>query len=554
MKKIYLFILLSSIFSCSSDDDNIEQSLKLNSIVGHFSLETQQDVNDFGKLNYTSIDGSLVIGNCCSLSNITTLEPLNNIEGIFGFLIIQNNPQLTSLNGLEDLQYMCDSEPTSISIDNNETLTDISAINNINYCEMMSLSLADNNKLTNINAFSEVKNLSEIILQNNKNLIDLSPFNNLEKIGFLTLIGGSFSEISFNNLNTCDKLHITSCNNLTNVNSLSNLTSLRIIEVGTNDVFQQLTYNPILSNQSLSSLDGLSNITDLEAIGISGGSNNLRSLPNFYGNISSIAIHNTALENLDGFSEGSHEDPTSLYIYNNHNLENVDGLLNYTVLGSVYLVNNTNLNNIDGFDNVSKIDNGSILIDGNSIEQTNSVFESLTTIDFYEINISNNSGFEYFSGFNLLDTEYLSVYFRNNSNLENVNAFNMLKTIVNLDFYNNPNLVSINGFNNVAEGNLRIGSTDNLNPHQPIEIINVFKSNATLNSLGIFNTNITNLDSFQNFNLNDIIQIYNNGVLKDFCGISNQVSNSTTSTLTYDARNNAFNPSRFDLSNGNCRN
>ncbi len=554
MRKASILIILLSFFSCSNEDDNTENSLMANAIEGHFALETQQDVNDFGELNYRSIDGSLVIGNCCSESDITTLEPLNNLQGIFGFLIIQNNPQLSTLNGLGNLSYMCDDEPTSITIDTNESLSDVSAISNINYCESMSLSLSKNNTLSNIDAFATIRKLSQLTLENNENLVDLSPFDSLEEIGFLNLIGGNFSNISFSNLNICNKLHISSCNNLTHVNSLSNLTSLKVLEVGLPSAFLQYTYEPLMSNQSLTSLDGLSNVTDLEGVGIGGGSSDFISLPNFSGNIASIAIHNTALENLDGFLNSSQSQPTSLYLYNNHNLENVDGFLNYSSLGEVYLVNNTNLNNIDGFDNISEISNGYILIEGNTIEQTNSVFENLTSIDFFEINISDNGGFEHFSGFNSLDADNLSVYFRNNSDLESINAFNSLDTIINLDFYNNPNLVTIEGFDNVINGNLRIGTTDNSNPHQPIETINVFDSNASLNSLGIFNTNITNLDSFQNFSFNELIQIYNNGALTDFCGISTQVSNSSTSSLTYDVRDNAFNPSRFDLTNGNCSN
>ena len=554
MRKASILIILLSFFSCSTEDENTENSLMTNAVEGHYALETQQDVNDFGELNYSSIDGSLVIGSCCTESDITTLEPLNNLQGIFGFLIIQNNPQLTTLNGLENLNYMCDDEPTSIAIDTNESLNDISAISNINYCESMSLSLSNNNTLSNINAFATIRKLSQLTLESNENLVDLSPFDSLEEIGFLNLIGGNFSNISFSNLNTCNKLHISSCNNLINVNSLSNLTSLKVLEVGLPSAFLQYTYDPLMSNQSLTSLNGLSNVTNLEGVGIGGGSNDFNSLPNFNGNIASIAIHNTALENLDGFLNSSQNQPTDLYIYNNFNLENVDGFLNYSSLGEVYLVNNTNLNNIDGFDNISEISNGNILIEGNIIEQANSVFENLTTIDFFEINIFDNGGFEHFSGFNSLDADNLSVYFRNNSDLQSVNAFNLLDALLNLDFYNNPNLVTIEGFENVIDGNLRIGTTDNSNPHQPVEVINIFNSNANLNSLGIFNTNITNLNSFQGFNFNELIQIYNNGLLTDFCGISNQVANSITSTLTYVAQNNAFNPSRFDLTNGNCSN
>ncbi|TXD83816.1 hypothetical protein ESY86_07150 [Subsaximicrobium wynnwilliamsii] len=553
IKNNYFFIIILSIFSCTTDDDNLEESLRLNSIEGNFLLETQQDVNDFGDLNYESIDGSLVIGNSTGMSNITSLEPINNLKAVFGFLSIQNNPQLTSLSGLENLRYMCHSEPSSIRIINNDGLTEISAISNINYCDMMSLTLKDNNSLSNIDAFSEIRNLSQIILQSNENLIDLSAFNNLEQVRYLALIDGNFSNVGFNNLNTCDTLHIVSCNNLTHVNSLSNLTNLRVLELGLPGAFLQYQYDPILSNQSLASLDGLSNVTNLEAIGIGGGSSDLRSLPNFKGTIGSIALHNTAIENLDGFSQGTQDYHTDLYIYDNYNLENVDGLLNYHVLGEIYLVNNTNLNNIDGFDTVSEIIAGYIFIDGNSIEQTNSVFENLTTINFYEINITNNSGFDHFSGFNVLNTENLSVNINNNTDLASIDAFNTLER-VSLNFINNPNLTSILGFDNVIEADLTIGYSAISNPNQPVEIIDVFNPSAIINNLGIFNTNISNLDSFQNFSLNELIQIYNNGLLTDFCGISNQVVNSTTSTLIYDVRDNLFNPSRYDLVDGDCSN
>ena len=47
-------------------------------------------------------------------------------------------------------------------------------------------------------------------------------------------------------------------------------------------------------------------------------------------------------------------------------------------------------------------------------------------------------------------------------------------------------------------------------------------------------------------------QIKNNRLLTDFCGISTEVSNNNTSSFIYDVRDNAFNPSRYDLSIGNC--
>ena len=255
LSRYHSIIILICIFSCSSNDsDNLEDSLLMNAVEGNFSLQTQQDVNDFGDLNYESVNGSIVIGNSNSVSNITSLEPLSNIKAIFGFLAIQNNPQLTSLNGLDNLQFMCFDEPSSIAIRNNESLIEISALGNLNSCELMGLTIENNNSLTNIDAFSNITTLSNMTLDGNDQLLDLSPFDRLENIVNLTLVDGNFSDVGFNNLNSCDQLLISSCNNLTHVNSLSNLNNLRVLAVGLPGAYLQYTYDPNMSNESLASM------------------------------------------------------------------------------------------------------------------------------------------------------------------------------------------------------------------------------------------------------------------------------------------------------------
>lgn len=551
--KYFLIIVIScSFYSCESDEDDFKENLLENAFEGNFVLRNQEDVNNFGNQNYTAIRGLLAIGDSGDVSSdITTLEPLSNLKAVFGSLTIQNNPNLTSLSGLQNIECMCFNQPSSVIISNNPSLNDISALTNIDYCDSTKIGLVNNAALTNIDAFSSVKELGRLLIKNNDSLLDLSAFNTLEKADRVFLIDGNFSNIGFENLNSLITLNISSCNNITNVDTLSNLTSLARLEIGISSASTPYFDEPFLHNQSLESLEGLRNITDLNVVAIA-GSENLTSLPDFNGVIDAVILHNTAIENLDVFLNTEQEFRTSVYLYNNHQLKNVDGFLNFDTLAEVYLVNNTDLDNIDGFDNINQIQNGNISIDGNNISQTNSVFENLSFVDFGGIDIKNNSGFQHFSGFNQLQTDFFDVNFHNNSDLISIDGFNMLD-YSNLIITENPNLTSINGFDNVNQGMLIVGDVDN-GFYQPINQLNVFNSSANIFELRIFDTDIANLDSFQNNSFENFIQIKRNNLLTDFCGISEQVNNSTTSSLTYVVDDNGYNPSRFDLSNGNCSN
>ncbi|WP_127846107.1 hypothetical protein [Psychroflexus aestuariivivens] len=552
IKYILIILIFYSFYSCTNDDENLQEDLIKNAIVGNFVLRNQEDVDNFGNQNYSSVKGLLAIGDSGNISSdITSLEPLSSLKGIFGSLTVQNNPGLTSLNGLNNIKYMCFNEPTSVIIDNNQSLNDITALTNIDYCGSTRIVLKNNGMLSNIDAFSNVQAIERLHIEKNENLFDLSPFNNLEVAESILLIEGNFSNIGLNNLKSSNLLNISSCNSVVDVESLSNLTNLKILEIGILSASTPYSDEPSLHNQSLESLEGLRNITDLRIVAIA-GSNNLTSLPSFSGNIDAIILHNTAIENLDVFSYTEQELSTSIFLYNNYNLKNVNGLLNFNTLGEIYLVNNTDLDNIDGFDNINQILNGFISIDGNNISQTNSVFENLTSIDFGGLEIKNNTGFEHFSGFNQLQTDFLSVSIHNNSDLISIDGFNMLENS-HLIIKENPSLLSINGFENVSEGQLSIGNVIN-GINQPINQINVFNSSANIIKLKIFDTEITNLDSFQNNSFGNLIQINRNNLLTDFCGISEQVANSSSSTLTYIVNDNGYNPGRFDLSVGNCSN
>jgi len=100
-------------FSCSNENVTHPEDLVCDNgtFVGQVILKNQQEVDDFGAMCYSKIDGSLVIGNIFGATDdIVDLSPLSNMNQVFasnsndnpGWLRIKAN-NLTSLNGLQNI-------------------------------------------------------------------------------------------------------------------------------------------------------------------------------------------------------------------------------------------------------------------------------------------------------------------------------------------------------------------------------------------------------------------------------------------------------------------
>jgi len=92
---------------------------------GNVTLSSQSEVDAFSS---QYVDGSLTI----SGSDITDLSPLASLASIKGALIIRDNSNLTTINGLNSII-----EVSFLSIENNPSLTTIDGFHSLNDCKGM---------------------------------------------------------------------------------------------------------------------------------------------------------------------------------------------------------------------------------------------------------------------------------------------------------------------------------------------------------------------------------------------------------------------------------
>ena len=305
------FIICISLVMFSCEDDNLSESQNNETFVGDVTLSTQEEVENFGMLGYDSIDGSLVIGNPFvgfeTPTDIVDLQQLSQISNISGSLSVRNNPDLSSLLGINNI----------VNVGGDLDLT--------------------NNNISGIELNTNLTIGGGITIWQNNNLQNSIFFQNITEInGLLRLSGGQFDTLGFSNLNSINQALILDS---TSMNSLQEFSNLNSINGG---LF-------ISSNDNLISLQGLEGITNIngtfsivknESLQTLEGLNNLVSLM-----ANSFINQNNSLYSLDGL-----ENLTSvqdLYIGRNSSsaiLPSQDLLTDFCALSN--LVNNGNYNSI----------------------------------------------------------------------------------------------------------------------------------------------------------------------------------------------------------------
>lgn len=160
---------------------------------GNVTLTTQQEVDDFGALCYSGINGILHIGN--SLNNdINSLLPLINIKSVThnfnSYHILIGGTQLTSLKGInlnENLK--------GLQVEYNDNLINFEGINLTNTIE--GLIVKNNTSLESLSGLEELTSITNYIsVENNNNLISFQGLNNVETM-FITYFKGNNSLLNF---------------------------------------------------------------------------------------------------------------------------------------------------------------------------------------------------------------------------------------------------------------------------------------------------------------------------------------------------------------------
>ena len=198
-----LFLSLM-VLSCNKDDENNELPTYADGefpekiLIGSMSLKTQTRIEDFGAQNYTVITGTLKIYPGFENSNFPLdLTPLRSLERIERTLIIFENPELTSLEGLHNINWLGE-----LYIGNNsklENLDGLRGVENIAYenrgqlngwTRVSQIRITNNNSLENIDGLISVPSAKNINIANNPSLQNLNGLGGIiENSYFRTYLG-----------------------------------------------------------------------------------------------------------------------------------------------------------------------------------------------------------------------------------------------------------------------------------------------------------------------------------------------------------------------------
>lgn len=302
-------------------DAFVAQYPNCTSILGDFTIEGNTINNISGLINLNTVDGGLTIQNT-ALTSLNGFQNLNSINGI----VISNNPNLTSIANLLQVN----ASVYEISISNNPQLTSLFGLNGIT---------------------------STILLY----LVDLPLVNTLQPLSSLgsSLPFAYIVNLPIQNLTGLNQVTTT---NTFNLNNLPSLTSLQGLNQLTTIIFPSPRAND--------------NDFPQEVLGFAYG----------------LSITNTSISNLDELSNLTNMNGTNLSIVNNPNLISLTGLTNLipTSVGYLEILNNALLSNCATATICSileNIDENSVFIEMNdtgcdSVIEVENACESLSTSDF----------------------------------------------------------------------------------------------------------------------------------------------------------------------------
>ncbi|SDS53616.1 hypothetical protein SAMN05192545_1573 [Maribacter dokdonensis] len=362
---------------------------------GDLILTSQQEVDEFGAVGYTQVSGNITVQDINSPSSIENLSPLSTISLIKGSLIIKENLYLHEITGFDALENI----EGSLTIIANDNLESINSFANV-------LSIGDDLEIYGVN--------------NGSGTID--GFGNLTTIGSnltIQLASGVENLLFFESLQMVNgSIFIALMDSLTSLNGLEKLNTLFSLRLN--------------ANNSLLSLSGLNNISNIdEALMISGN----RSLEDLKGLESLTTIlngdlnvsNNVNLKNLGGL-DNLESIGGKLIISGNDLLENLQGLNSLEItgagidcilcIGTIEIQSNNALLNIDALENLNTAWNADIIVEYNEklenldgFQNLSNIFKSSGGSSIFGVTLSQNSNLNDVCGLkNLFDSNQGNYY------------------------------------------------------------------------------------------------------------------------------------------------
>lgn len=388
-----------------------------NVFVGDVILRTQEEVEEFGANNYTTIDGFLQI-----LNFVTDLNPLESLVIVKNGFGVGYTDFLQNLEGLNNIKSIGNNTSSGLYIEYNDALENFSGLNNLEIING-DVFVAQNSALLNFDGLNNVETISgELIIKKNDSLQTLSGLDSLVSIESILSL--------FYNLLLSD---ISALSNLTNVESLY-----------------------IYQHRNLESLTGLENIESLYELAI-GSNNNLINIDSFR-NLSTITGYLSILNNNDLLEITGFQNLVSakrVFIDDNDSLTRIDAFENLGPVDDIFIKKNQNLTSLPSLNQL--VSKALYIIENYSLEN----FVGLGSFSAKEIVIRDNYSLRNFQGFeNINFTSLEKLYIEENSNLISLQGLEGLETIQKFYIKNNISLLNLNGLNNLRHQNSEANRID----------------------------------------------------------------------------------------------
>ncbi|MCB0462469.1 MAG: hypothetical protein KDC81_07180 [Flavobacteriaceae bacterium] len=182
MKKItFLFLVVLLIVSCENESvtQPEEQTCDNGTYVGNVFLSTQQEVDEFGAMCYTKIEGRLQISERGLDDDIIDLTPLSSLTEVYPGRIRIHANNLTSLNGFQNITKL-----GGLYVHSCNALIDLSGLENlisIGGAEgyFQELHIEENNSLINLNGLNNLQETNGLVIVSNPSLESLDGLENL---------------------------------------------------------------------------------------------------------------------------------------------------------------------------------------------------------------------------------------------------------------------------------------------------------------------------------------------------------------------------------------
>ena len=415
IKRIFLLIILFFITNlsfgqCPTDYVDITSQAQLNALVTNFPNCTEMS---FG----LGIHGG----------SITDLTPLSQFTSMSNQLNVFDNPNLISLDGLQNMVF----QPNSwVFFDNNEQLASFEFVGAaISFG--FNLDIGNHPMISDLTSLPDFINLRRLIINGTTSLTDLSGLENISLITHGIRIRDNTNLINLTGLN----VDFGNGEILFPSIEIQNNTVLNSIDGFLLSTFDNEASISLIDNPSLTSCAGLESVTDVAFFFV----NNCDALINFEGlenitNMGTLSIlNNDALVNFAGLQGiilevNSGSGAYRVEVSNNPLLTSMSNfMMSSTVISDIIIQNNPLLTTLEGLEGVSEIIRSIIITDNSSLVNLNALNNGVIETGFTrELNISANpvltdiTGIENydFSNFN----ENSEIFIENNTALSTCNV------------------------------------------------------------------------------------------------------------------------------------